>query len=213
VLILGARQVRSLLPTIASRCLRVRFRPLETGLIEEALRARGVSKQVAPLLAATSQGSLGRALSLLEPPMDATTREAPGESEFTKIRAAALELFVKPKTYAVLGPLRRARIERDRGRFLTAVALAVHYYRDVLRRKVLGDRSPLAHGDLEREIMADARELSLESLALRVRVLEEIAAAVRSNVTAAYAVASAQLRMGLGPAAAGAWPRAAGAGR
>jgi DNA polymerase III gamma/tau subunit len=213
VLILGARQVRSLLPTIASRCLRVRFRPLETGLVEEALRARGVSKQVAPLLAATSQGSLGRALSLLEPPMDATTREVAGESEFTKIRAAALELFVKPKTHAVLGPLRRARIERDRGRFLTAVALAVHYYRDVLRRKVLGERSPLAHGDLEREIMADARELSLESLVLRVRVLEEIAASVRSNVTAAYAVASAQLRMGLGPAAAGGWPRAAGAGR
>ncbi|HEU5310452.1 MAG TPA: hypothetical protein VFV24_03265, partial [Candidatus Eisenbacteria bacterium] len=29
VLILGARQIRALLPTIASRCLRVRFRPLE----------------------------------------------------------------------------------------------------------------------------------------------------------------------------------------
>jgi DNA polymerase III delta' subunit len=215
LLILGARQARALLPTIASRCLHVRFRPLDTALIAEALRARGVSKQVAPLLAATAQGSLGRALSLLEPPLDATTREAPGESEFTKIRAAALELFVKPKSHAVLGPLRRARLERDRGRFLIAVALAVHYYRDVLRRKVLGDRTPLAHSDLERDIAADARDLGLAALALRVRVLEEIATAVRSNVTAAYAVASAQLRMGLGPDAArpSAWSAAAGGTR
>lgn len=218
VLILGARQVRALLPTIASRCLRVRFRPLEEGFVAEALRARGVSKQAAPLLAATSQGSLGRALSFLEPPLDAAARETAGEAEFTKLRAAAIDLFVNPKTHAVLGPLRRARMERDRGRFLTAVTLATHYYRDVLRSKVLGDRTPLAHADLGREIAADARELSLERIALRVRVLEEIAASVRSNVTAAYAVASAQLRMGLGPgqggrAAPSGWHRAAGAAR
>lgn len=217
VLILGARQIRALLPTIVSRCLHVRFRPLQDPFLAEALRARGVSKPVASLLAATSQGSLGRALSFLEAPLDATTREAPGESEFTKIRAAALELFVRPKSHAVLGPLRRARLERDRGRFLTAVALAVTYYRDVLRRKVLGDKTPLAHGDMEREIAADARELSLDAIATRVRVLEEIAASVRSNVTAAYAVASAQLRMGLGPtggpSAPSGWPRGAGAAR
>jgi|KBSSwiStaDraftv2_1062776.scaffolds.fasta_scaffold132109_2 DNA polymerase-3 subunit delta' len=215
VLILGARQIRSLLPTIASRCLHVRFRPLDAAFIAEALHAHKVSKPVASLLAATSQGSLGRALSFLEPALDATTREAPGESEFTKIRAAALELFVKPKSYAVLGPLRRARLERDRGRFLTAVALAVYYYRDVLRRKVLGERTPLAHADLEREIVSDARDLTLEAIAARVRVLEEIAASVRSNVTAAYAVASAQLRMGLGPGASSpaGWPRAAGVAR
>ena len=215
VLILGARQIRALLPTIASRCLHVRFRPLEDAQLVEALRARGVSKQLAPLLAGTSQGSLGRALSFLEPPMDAAMKEAPGESEFTRLRTAALELFVKPKSNAILGPLRRARIERDRGRFLTAVALAVHYYRDVLRRKVLGDRTPVAHADLEREIAADARDLTLDSLARRVRVLEEIATSVRSNVTAAYAVASAQLRMGLagGRPAPTSWPQHAGAGR
>lgn len=215
VLILGARQIRALLPTIASRCLHVRFRPLDDSLITEALRARGVSKPLAPLLAATAQGSLGRALSFLEPPLDAATREAPGEAEFTRLRAAALELFVKPKSNAILGPLRRARLERDRGRFLTAVGLAVHYYRDVLRRKVLGDRTPVAHADLEREIAADARELALDALASRVRVLEEIAESVRSNVTAAYAVASAQLRMGLGAdrAAEAERPRHAGAGR
>jgi hypothetical protein len=212
VLILCARRVRSLLPTIASRCLHLRFRPLPTDFIASALvESRRVPKPTARLLATTAQGSLGRALAHLEAPLDAATkeapgarggpgaREAPGESEFARLRAAALELFVRPKTAAVLGPLRRARIERDRGRFLSAVSLALYYYRDAMRWKVMGEGSPLAHEDMRREIGADARALSLQALTRRVHILEEIAAAVQSNVTVAYAVASAQYRMGLGP--------------
>jgi len=200
VLILCARRARSLLPTISSRCLHVRFGPLPTDFITEALvESRGVPKPTARLLATTAQGSLGTALALLDAPLDAAGKETPGESDFARLRSAALEIFVRPKTAAVLGPLRRARIERDRGRFLSAVSLALYYYRDVLRRKVMGDGVPLAHEDLGREIGADAREISLPALTRRVRILEEIAAAVQSNVTAAYAVASAQYRMGLGP--------------
>jgi DNA polymerase-3 subunit delta' len=199
VLILGARQPKALLPTIASRCLLVRFRPLSTAIIGEALAERGVSKPVARLIAATSQGSLGRALALLETPLDTAVKEGPGEAEFARLRAAAVELFVRPKTAAVLGPLRRARIERDRGRFLTAVSLASYYYRDVLRRKLLGSSAELANADLERDIDADARALPVSAITGRIRILDEIATAVQSNVTAAYAVVAAQVRMGLGP--------------
>lgn len=200
VLILCARRARALLPTIASRCLHVRFRPLSTDFIASALvESRGVPKPTARLLATTAQGSLGRALALLESPLDAAGKEAPGELEFARLRAAAIEIFVRPKTAAVLGPLRRARIERDRGRFLSTVSLALFYYRDAIRWKVQGEGAVLAHEDLRREIQADAGALSLPALTRRVRILEEIAAAVQSNVTAAYAVASAQYRMGLGP--------------
>jgi len=199
VLILGARQPKALLSTIASRCLLVRFRPLSTAVIGEALAQRGVSKPVARLIAATSQGSLGRALALLETPLDTAVKEAPGEAEFAKLRAAAVELFVRPKTAAVLGPLRRARIERDRTRFMTAVSLASYYYRDVLRRKVLGAGAELANADLERDVESDARALAVSAITERIKILDEIATAVQSNVTAAYAVAAAQVRMGLGP--------------
>ncbi len=197
ILILGARQRRALLPTIASRCLPVRFRPLPADVIAEGLReGYGVSGAVARLAAATAQGSLGRALAPFVAPMDAVSKEVPDESEFVRLRDAAIDLFVRPKTSGVLGPLRRARLERDRGRFLAVVQFATHYYRDVIRAKT-GDESPPAHLDLKREIAADAGKLSLRMLAERVRILEEIAAAVQSNVTAAYAVASAQERMGL----------------
>jgi DNA polymerase-3 subunit delta' len=199
VLILCARQTRALLPTISSRCLHIRFRPLAPDFISSALiESRHVSKPVARLLATTAQGSLGRALSFLESPIDATGKETPGEAEFARLRAAAVELFVRPKTAAILGPLRRARIERDRGRFLSVLSLALYYYRDAIRWKVGGENVPLAHEDMRREIAGDARALPVRALTERVRILEEIASAVQSNVTVAYAVASAQHRMGLG---------------
>jgi hypothetical protein len=144
---------------------------------------------------------LGRALAPFEGPLDATTGvAAPEEADFAKLRAAARELFVRPGSHAVLAPLRRGRLERDRGRFLAAVSLAIHYYRDVLRWKILGEGTALANEDWKREIAADAAALPLPALSKRIRILEEIASSVKSNVTAAYAVASAQHRMGLGAA-------------
>src|SRR5438093_6397809 len=110
VLILCARRARSLLPTISSRCLHVRFRPLPTDFITTALvESRRIPKATARLLATTAQGSLGRALALVESPLDAAgkespgAKESPGESEFARLRVAAIELFVRPKTAAVLG--------------------------------------------------------------------------------------------------------------
>lgn len=201
VLILGARQARALLPTIASRCLHVRFRPLPADLIARALsEGYGISAPVARIAAATAQGSLGRAIQPFAVPLDGTAKEAADETEFGRLRAAAIELFVRPRSAAVVGPLRKARLERDRPRFLTAISLAVHYYRDAMRMKLARDGAPvdLAHEDMKREIAADARALPLAALTGRIRVLEEIAAAAQSNVTVAYAVASAQHRMGLG---------------
>ena len=198
VLILGARQVRSLLPTIQSRCLHVRFRPLPADLIASVLEGRGVSKPAAKLAAATADGSLGKALQHFETPLDAAGKGAFDEGELSRLRAAALDLFVDAKEAAILSPLRKGRMDRDRPRFLAAVSLALHYYRDLLRFSLLGEKAELMNEDLRRRIASDARRLPVQSLTRRVRLLEEIAASVQSNVSIPYAVASAQYRMAQG---------------
>ncbi|HYQ88812.1 MAG TPA: hypothetical protein VEU09_04195, partial [Candidatus Binatia bacterium] len=198
VLILGARQARSLLPTIQSRCLHVRFRPLPVDMIASVLESRGVSKPVARLAGATADGSLGKALQHFEAPLDAAGKGAFDGAEFAKLRSAALDLFVDPKEDAVLGPLRKGRMDRDRPRFLAAVSLALHYYRDLLRYRLLGEKTELMNEDLRTRIASDARKLPVESLTRRVRLLEEIAASVQSNVSIPYAVASVQYRMAQG---------------
>jgi hypothetical protein len=198
VLILGARQARALLPTIQSRCLHVRFRPLPVDLIASVLEHRGVSKPVARLAGATADGSLGKALQHFEAPLDAAGKGVFDAAEFSKLRSAALDLFVDPKEDAVLGPLRKGRMERDRPRFLAAVSLALHYYRDLIRYRLLGEKTELMNEDLRTRVVSDARKLPVESLTRRVRLLEEIAASVQSNVSIPYAVASAQYRMARG---------------
>ncbi len=198
VLILGARQVRSLLPTIQSRCLQVRFRPLPADWIASVLESRGVSKPVARLASATSDGSLGKALQHFETPLDLGGKGSVEEAEFSRLRSIALDLFVSPKENAILGPLRKGRMDRDRPRFLAAVSLALHYYRDLLRFRLLGEKTDLMNEDLRARIASEARTLPVESLTRRVRLLEEIAAAVQSNVSIPYAVASAQYRMAPG---------------
>jgi len=176
VLILGTRQVRALLPTIQSRCLHVRFRPLSTETISEVLvERRGISKPVARLAAATADGSLGRALQHFEPPLDGAGKATLDEGEFSRLRALALDLFVHPRETAARN-------------------------RDVLRHQILGERAQLANEDLRRQVAADARAIPAESLTQRVRVLEEIAESAQSNVTIPYAVASAQYRMAPGRA-------------
>ncbi|HZE20388.1 MAG TPA: hypothetical protein VE402_09735 [Candidatus Angelobacter sp.] len=195
VLILGARQARALLPTIQSRCLHVRFRPLPASMIASVLEGRGVAKPLARLAGATADGSLGKALQHFEAPLDAMGKAAVDGGEFSKLRATALDLFVTPREAGVVGPLRKGRIERDRPRFLAAVSLALHYYRDLLRYRILGETAELQNEDLRARIGADAKVLSVESLTRRVRLLEEIAAAVQTNVTIPYAVASLQHRM------------------
>ncbi len=116
-------------------------------------------------------------------------------TELGRLRAVALDLFVDMKENAVLGPLRKGRMDRDRPRFLAAVSLALHYYRDLLRYHLLGDRAELANEDLRKRVADDARRIPVASVTRRVRLLEEIAESVQTNVTIPYAVASAQYRM------------------
>src|SRR2546422_1792117 len=83
-------------------------------------------------------------------------------------------------------------MDRDRPRFLAAVSLALHYYRDVLRMRVLGEKADLANEDLRNRIAADARKIPVESLTRRGRVVEENPAAPQSKVPNPHPGACAQ---------------------
>ncbi len=54
----------TLLPTVVSRCLQLRFRCLEVEDCARVLRSRGVEAEQAQLLSALAQGSVGRALEI-----------------------------------------------------------------------------------------------------------------------------------------------------
>lgn len=65
-ILITARE-RSVLPTVMSRCQRVRFEPLSESVILELLLERGVAEGIAALAARAGNGSLGCALEATQP--------------------------------------------------------------------------------------------------------------------------------------------------
>jgi DNA polymerase-3 subunit delta' len=136
----------ALLPTVQSRCPKLRFRPLSQEEIAAALVARGRSEHEARTIAASADGSLGRAL------------EASGE-ELLEARDIALRVL----THAATGDDPRRRIEgakellaktgaggtSDREQLAIALRALSTLLRDISLLAIKGNRQVLANTDLE----------------------------------------------------------------
>ncbi len=118
VLLLVASAPSLLLPTVRSRCRRVRLDPLDEAALVRLLRARGVAAEDAAALAAQAGGSIGRALELARP-------------EAAAARARVLESLPRLAELpaAELSALAHALAQ---GPLDAALAAAVSWYRDVL---------------------------------------------------------------------------------
>lgn len=66
IFILISDRTSEMLPTVQSRCQMVHFRPLDAGTVASFLKDRGAGDSTADWLASQAQGSLGKALELME---------------------------------------------------------------------------------------------------------------------------------------------------
>jgi DNA polymerase-3 subunit delta' len=129
VLILLATSPARQLPTIRSRCQLIRFRPLPAEVLAELLLARGVVADAAQArqLAEMSQGSLRRAEELIDPGLRDFRGTLLGrltDPRFDSVDLARLtSAFVDEAGREA--PARRQRLRQ-------VVALAIHFYRQML---------------------------------------------------------------------------------
>ena len=146
VLVLESSRVELLLPTIRSRCVRIRFEPLDRAQCLAVLEREGVQGPEAERLARWAGGSPGRALELrtkgaaaMRDLVAAVLRRERGALE-----AAAALWDLEEGEFAGATPTARAR-ERAR----TVLDLALAMVRD--RQRYLAGVAPddLEHGDLE----------------------------------------------------------------
>lgn len=120
VIILLAHSPHAILPTLVSRCLPVRLRPLPSGLLARALVERGVSPELAKAAAPAAQGSLGRGLML-------------SEGAFAGLQAEAAELIREmPGCSAADMLARAASLEKRREEIGMFLEILLSYYRDLL---------------------------------------------------------------------------------
>lgn len=184
VLLLTTSAAALLLPTVRSRCQRIRLEPLGPDTLGEVLGSHGVTRDALRALAARSGGSPGRALELAADGMeDVRTRVLEALPRLAEHSAAEL-----------------SRLAQDLGQSSVEVALgtAVSWYRDVLGA-VLGVAGDPRNADMADTIGRAAaarppaavlrqlalvcdtiealeqnanRQLALETMLLRLRAIE-----------------------------------------
>jgi DNA polymerase-3 subunit delta' len=152
VLILISSKPSLLLPTVRSRCRRLRFGPIPSESLAELLIERGVLPERAVVLSAISAGSLSRALEM-------------NQSDFLILR----EKIVTALTDLTGNGIREnmalsAEISKDRRTASEAIEIGLTWIRDLLLAVSGCDLSQAVHRDLLDRIAAATQHLSSDQL-------------------------------------------------
>lgn len=192
LLVLEGEETTDLLPTLVSRCQRVRLNLLGRDRLANLLQTRlEVAEPEARLLAALSAGSLGRALEL----------RGSGVLELRDRMIGAFEVALGETLSEGEVERRVRRLERG----WTAEAarrgaeLLVLWLRDVVAAKSGLPEAMLLNADRAADLCAAGEGLTVEEVSRRVRVVEEMSAAVEQNVNPALALHAAIARVAGGP--------------
>ena len=157
IIFLLARKRESFLPTIHSRVLEVSIPPLsETIVVEYLYNKFKESRNDLEIIGAYAQGSIGRAISLIEDP------------RFSEMREKVIEKLIKLPSMPLGEILLLAKewdIYKQEKRFLDILEL---WYRDVFVIKSLKKDEFLIQKDKKTEIFAQSYEFTSEILAQQV---------------------------------------------
>jgi len=173
VLVLTAERTDAMLPTILSRCQRLRFDPLPAEAVEAALVARrGVEAGRAAFVARMADGSFTQALALM------------GNEELAERRALALEFMRAAYTAdpQKLAPLveRVGRLGREPVKQLLGLLLG--WIRDLVLYRAAGDAAPLVNVDQAEAVRSFVERLPGAQLEAMAGLVEEAAERLERNV-------------------------------
>jgi len=123
VFLLLADSLGNFLPTMLSRCIQYKTRPLDEGVISSYLEGAGlgISRDTAKVAAGFAHGSLGRALALAT------------DEDFTALRAMTLDLAQRLEGMDVAEVFAAAKgLEQHKEQINDVLDILKMYYRDVL---------------------------------------------------------------------------------
>lgn len=182
VLILTARQVSDLLPTIVSRCQCIRFHPLPRATVERLLTAReGLAPDEAAGLAAMADGSYGRALALKAHDWPARREWLFEELAALPQRSGARRLMLAEKLCALKAQLPQA------------LEIAMSWYRDLAVYPL--HPAGVRHADLLPRIRQAARPEAAGANALRVRLIQQTLTDLQRNANPRLALEVLVMRL------------------
>lgn len=174
VLILVATRATLLLPTVRSRCQRIRFDPLAPDEVASLLAARGVAADDAATLAARAEGSPGRALLLVDD-ADAGLRTMILDRLANLGRLAAVDCSSLAQAMA-------------KGSVDAALEVVVAWYRDLLAVACEGDAARLRNPDARAALVATAARTGVPAVLRQLECVCDTVDAVQRNANRALAL-------------------------
>ncbi len=184
-LILTCREPEALLPTILSRCQRIRFRPLPGEYIKSVLLTQNPELGVqSDMIARLAQGSLGRAMAMVEEDVLAN-------------RDLALSIFDKRLTdpTQVRDCVHAVGRSWDLDRAQSLVDMLMLWYEDILMLHHGLPEEHLTHLDRLSDLRTTQSALTVIELKRRCGILEEMLSSLKSNVNPELALSTTLLRM------------------
>jgi len=183
--VLCAAATHRVIPTLVSRCQRVRFLPLAEAVIQRILEARQVGDPASrETAAALAGGSAGRALALL------------GSEQVEAIRATLEGLLAAARSDDAVGLFQAATASgKDRLELQGALDSLRIWFRDQLLVAEGLDTGRLINRDLPEAARSEARSLGPRALFQRLRAVDDAQAALGRNVNTTLALEHLVLRL------------------
>jgi DNA polymerase-3 subunit delta' len=173
IFLLTTNRPEQLLPTIVSRCQRLRFDPLLPESIETALIEReGIEPDTAAMLARMADGSYSRALELAQNEALMTSREL-----VLKYFRASYKMEVDSLT-----PCIQEITNQGREQVKTVLGLMLRWVRDLLLYRSMGEDAPLVNVDQSESVARFCRNLPDADLEGMVGLVEEAIHLTERNV-------------------------------
>lgn len=172
ILILLASNGNALLPTVLSRCQRIKLRPPgEPRVMDFLIQERGLSQEEAKTVAAFSKGILGRALSFLEDEAFKTRRE-------TVINLAMAIGQMKPA--AIFEQVQYLVNEKEH--IEESLDILTSWFRDLLIFRETQGFQFLINYDKMKEIEVQAGRFDLKQLREIILIIDKAKGNLKSNV-------------------------------
>jgi DNA polymerase III subunit delta' len=201
--VLCAPSATAVLPTILSRCQQVRFTNVAVDVIVATLqKERHLSLGEAKMLAAYSQGSLGRALRLADSPEQQAQRDnllALAEKIARSPSIAAFKLAEELRNLSKGQKAAKGEEEDDvkgtRGELTRALEVLGAWFNDLLALSLCGPHTPIVHEERRERILPFVERYQTEQLIQNISAILEFHRYIQRNANAQLATETLMLRL------------------
>jgi DNA polymerase-3 subunit delta' len=176
VLVLLTTKASALLPTVRSRCVTLKFLPVPTPTLVQALLARGASQALAQQLALLTDGRVGSALAQLA-------------ADGAPLDEAIPDILRAP---SLLGAFRMAQTWQEQPESLDVL---LTWYRDLLLARIGAEPQLLTHQRHYATLRLLARQEGTPSLRNKIRSVMETRYLLQRNVNTALALEALAFRL------------------